>query len=297
MIVTAIAPKRRALPEMEPSRSASGMGLCAHGGDGAQSTDAHEGIRKTLFSNPKSFRAHEPINQCDRSPIDRPRARTQESASMKNGDGRRSTSQRFAGPCAWSIFATAIVVPACGNGSNASREADGAPTSSTDAGATESAVGLDASASQPLDGGSSDATTHLADAAQTIEASSFLPDGAIDPCGPNNTATVPLPTIGSGTFDVRTYGAVGDGVTNDTTALQAALTAAGNAGGGTVVVPTGTFLSGPIVVSSGTDLELESGAELEMLPMSSYPGTTAFITANNAHDIALTGSGTIEGQG
>jgi polygalacturonase len=34
-----------------------------------------------------------------------------------------------------------------------------------------------------------------------------------------------------------------------------------------------------------------------MLPMGTYPGTTAFLTSNNAHDIALTGSGTIEGQG
>ena len=118
-----------------------------------------------------------------------------------------------------------------------------------------------------------------------------------DPCGPSNPAVVPLPTIGPGMFDVTSYGAVGDGKTDNTAAIKAALAAATTAGGGTVVVPAGTFLCGPIVLSSGTRLELSSGAVLEMLPMASYLGTTAFITANNAHDIALTGAGTIEGQG
>ncbi len=119
-----------------------------------------------------------------------------------------------------------------------------------------------------------------------------------DPCGPNNPAVVPLPIIGAGTFTVTTYGAVGDDKTDNTAALQAALSAAGVAGGGTVVVPAGTFLSGPIVVSSGTRLMLSAGATLKMLPMGTYPASAvAFITANNAHDIAIGGTGTIEGQG
>jgi Pectate lyase superfamily protein len=44
------------------------------------------------------------------------------------------------------------------------------------------------------------------------------------------------------TFDVRFYGAVGDGTTNDTTAVQAALDAANSAGGGTVYFPFGDYL-------------------------------------------------------
>jgi polygalacturonase len=117
------------------------------------------------------------------------------------------------------------------------------------------------------------------------------------PCGASNPATVPLPVIPDRTFQVTDYGALGDDKTDDTKLLQAALSAAGDAGGGTVVVPAGTYLSGPIVMSSGTRLELAAGATLKMLPMASYGTVTAFITANNAHDIALTGSGTIEGQG
>ncbi len=121
--------------------------------------------------------------------------------------------------------------------------------------------------------------------------------GSNDPCAASNAA-VPVPTIGSGTFNVTTYGAVGDGKTDNTTAIQAALTAAGAAGGGTVTVPSGTFLCGPIVISSGTRLELSAGAVLQMLPMASYPSaTTAFITsAGTSHDIAITGAGTIDGR-
>ncbi|HXD65194.1 MAG TPA: glycosyl hydrolase family 28 protein, partial [Solirubrobacteraceae bacterium] len=122
--------------------------------------------------------------------------------------------------------------------------------------------------------------------------------GASDPCSASNAA-VPLPTIGSAAFNVTTYGAIGDGKTDNTTAIQAALTAAGAAGGGTVTVPSGTFLSGPIVISSGTRLDLASGAVLKMLPMASYPTSgVAFITSTGTtHDIALTGAGTIDGQG
>jgi len=116
-------------------------------------------------------------------------------------------------------------------------------------------------------------------------------------CGPTNPAVVPLPTIGSATFDVTTYGAVGDDKTDNTAQLQAALTAAADAGGGTVLVPKGTFLSGPIVLGSSTALSLSAGAVLKMLPKASYPSITPLITATKAHDIALIGEGTIDGQG
>ena len=152
-------------------------------------------------------------------------------------------------------------------------------------------------------GGSSGAAGHgtgggSGGATSTGGATGAAGAGANDPCAASNAA-VPLPMIGPGTFNVTTYGAVGDGKTDDTTAIQAALTAAGAAGGGTVTVPSGTFLSGPIVISSSTRLELASGAVLKMLPMASYPTSgVAFITSSGTtHDIALTGAGTIDGQG
>jgi polygalacturonase len=121
-----------------------------------------------------------------------------------------------------------------------------------------------------------------------------------DPCGASNPAVVPLPTIPARAFDVTTTGAVGDNKTNDTTAIQMALDAASAAGGGTVTIPSGTFLSGPITIGNSTNLALASGAVLKMLPRASYgDATVAFITAtaSSAHDIAITGAGTIEGQG
>lgn len=187
--------------------------------------------------------------------------------------------------------------------------AGGAPSSGSTAGSS-SAAGTGASgvgggsgagekdAGNDAGGGSDAGGKDAGSDAGGKDAGAPAPDAGADPCGASNPAVVPLPTIGAGMFAVGTYGAVGDGKTDDTKALQAALDAAKSAGGGTVVVPAGTFLSGPIVVGSSTRLELSAGAELEMLPMGTYPGTTAFITAvASAHDIALTGSGTIEGQG
>ena len=118
-----------------------------------------------------------------------------------------------------------------------------------------------------------------------------------DPCGLSNSRVVPLPTIPAVTFDVKTYGATGNGATDDTKSLQAALTAAANAGGGTVTVPKGTFLCGPLTVGNSTRLDLAAGAILKMLPKASYPSITPLLSASSAHDIALTGSGTIDGQG
>lgn len=60
--------------------------------------------------------------------------------------------------------------------------------------------------------------------------------------------------------DVRSFGAVGDGVHDDTAALQAAISCCVE--GGTVYLPTGTWLSGPLFLKSRTNLELARGAVL-----------------------------------
>jgi polygalacturonase len=110
-----------------------------------------------------------------------------------------------------------------------------------------------------------------------------------------------LPVIPDGSFNIANYGAIGDGVTTNTAAIQAAINAVANAGGGTVEVPTGTFLSGPIALTSRINLHLDGGAVLRMLPLDKYPGGTvnpaSFITGQGLHDIAISGSGMIDGQG
>ncbi len=110
-----------------------------------------------------------------------------------------------------------------------------------------------------------------------------------------------LPVIPSAVFKVTDYGAVGDGTTNSTTALQAAITAARTAGGGTVELTTASaaYLSGPLTLYSNIALQIDAGATLQALPYGSYgSGATHFITINSGStNVALTGDGTIDGNG
>jgi hypothetical protein len=109
-----------------------------------------------------------------------------------------------------------------------------------------------------------------------------------------------LPIISANSVSVTTYGAVGDGVTTNTTEIQNAINAAVDAGGGTVEFPSGVFLSGPLTFSSSINLQLDAGAILRMLPYGSYPGGTSpadFITsASGGHDLEVSGTGTVDGQ-
>lgn len=105
-----------------------------------------------------------------------------------------------------------------------------------------------------------------------------------------------LPVIPSGTFNITSYGA-STGSANNASAIQSAISAATAAGGGTVVVPSGTFLSGPITLASKINLQLQGGATLKMLAYGTYPGSTDFIYSKNLNNVEISGSGTIDGQG
>jgi polygalacturonase len=105
-----------------------------------------------------------------------------------------------------------------------------------------------------------------------------------------------------------TYGAIRDGVFTNTLAIQSAINQAAKGGqtnglfGGTVKIPgPGTYLCGPLNMSNYVNLQIEAGAILRMLPLTQYPGTDIsprdFISAANLHDLAITGSGAIDGQG
>ncbi len=74
-------------------------------------------------------------------------------------------------------------------------------------------------------------------------------------------------------FDVRTYGAVGDGKTVDSPAINAAIDAAAAAGGGTVVFPAGVYASYSIHLKSFVALYLEQGASL-LAASTPYEGMT-----------------------
>lgn len=114
-----------------------------------------------------------------------------------------------------------------------------------------------------------------------------------------------LPVIPSTVFNVTTYGAIGDGTTNNTTAIQAALNAARNAGGGIVELPLASapYLCGPITIYSNTRLQIDTAVTLKALPFGTYPNSTTapshFITVNTGStNVAITGEfGTIDGNG
>lgn len=125
------------------------------------------------------------------------------------------------------------------------------------------------------------------------------------------SASVPLPLINTNNIIVVTnspYNAIGDGITTNTTAIQAAINAAFTGGltnglrGGTVEIPAaaGTYLCGPLTMSNFVNLQIDRGATLQMLPFGHYPGSNSppdFITATKVQDIEISGFGTIEGQG
>ena len=71
---------------------------------------------------------------------------------------------------------------------------------------------------------------------------------------------------GSGIYDVRRYGAVGDGTTIDTPAINKAIAAAASSGGGTVLFPAGTYASYSIHLQSHVTLFLEQGAIILAAP-------------------------------
>ncbi|HTS18204.1 MAG TPA: glycosyl hydrolase family 28 protein [Verrucomicrobiae bacterium] len=117
------------------------------------------------------------------------------------------------------------------------------------------------------------------------------------------SANPTLPVISNQTFIVTNaaYGAIGDGVTNNAPAIQSAINYAVSHGGGTVEIPANgtlsTYLSGPIAMANGINLQVDGGALLQMLPYGIYPGSTNFIGGSRLHDIEISGSGTIDGQG
>lgn len=114
-----------------------------------------------------------------------------------------------------------------------------------------------------------------------------------------------------GAHSVLDYGAAGDGATLDTSAIQAAIDACSNSGGGTVLVPAGRYLTGTIFLKDNVRLHLEPGAvilastELAEYPVlrCDYPSRSdaytarALIWAEGVRNVAITGFGTIDGQG
>jgi len=113
---------------------------------------------------------------------------------------------------------------------------------------------------------------------------------------------IPLPAIPHATFNLALYGAVGDGRTMNTAAIQKTVDAAAAAGGGTVWVPAGKFLTGPFTLASRINLHLAPGATILISDdMANYPSANGRfqdgISVSGANDVEISGAGTIDGQG
>jgi polygalacturonase len=122
-------------------------------------------------------------------------------------------------------------------------------------------------------------------------------------------ARIQPPRFAARSFEILKYGAVADGRTDCSGAIAKAIQACSAAGGGTVIVPRGSFLTAAIHLKSGTNLHLDDGATLRFitdpkrypLVYSRWEGTecmnySPLIYAFEQTNIAITGAGTLDGQ-
>ncbi|MCG8373474.1 MAG: glycosyl hydrolase family 28 protein [Balneolales bacterium] len=116
---------------------------------------------------------------------------------------------------------------------------------------------------------------------------------------------------GNQVVDVRDFGAVGDSLTINTQSIQAAINAAAERNGGTVIIQEGNYITGTIELKSNVTLAIEEGAALlgstrqddysdEIATLTDGIGQKfgyALIYAKGVENIKLTGEGTIDGRG
>jgi polygalacturonase len=123
-------------------------------------------------------------------------------------------------------------------------------------------------------------------------------------------AAVQAPVFPERTFDVTAFGAKGDGVTLGSDAFAGAIAACAAAGGGRVLVPAGTFLTGAIHLKSGVELHVSEGATLRFstdpahypIVLTRWEGMELYnysplLYAYGQKNIAITGKGILDGQG
>jgi len=119
-----------------------------------------------------------------------------------------------------------------------------------------------------------------------------------------------VPPLCAASFNVRDFGATGDGNTFDTVAIQKALDACNNSGG-TVEFSAGTYLSQPLTLRTKTIFQLDAGATLEastnQMDFMKTPGDwlkakssgdfIPFLGGKDLTDVTFTGGGVIDGNG
>lgn len=121
---------------------------------------------------------------------------------------------------------------------------------------------------------------------------------------------VRVPVFKKDTFNILQYGAKNDGVFLNSVAINKAIDDCSSKGGGTVLIPDGLWLSGPIVLKNNVNLHISKGALLQFsdnyddypVGKTSWEGLDAVrcqspISATNVSNIAITGGGIVDGAG
>ena len=147
------------------------------------------------------------------------------------------------------------------------------------------------------------------DARKKVVAKDYFPNGEEIPAWFNDTARVDINTLGK-KYVLTDYGVKLNPAIVQTEAIQKVIDTAAQEGGGVIVVPNGTFLTGALFFKQGTHLKLEKGATLlgsdriEHFPIvkTRMEGQTlnyfaALINADGLNGFTITGPGTIDGNG
>ena len=145
-------------------------------------------------------------------------------------------------------------------------------------------------------------------AATTVAAgASGFQKAAIAQVAPTTMPSADSTLLGSRVYNVRDFGAKGDGVTLDTQAVQAAIDAANRDRGGVVVVPAGDFVIGTVELKSNVTLHLSAAGKLLGSPRhedfsrgKGVPpgnGNVVMLYAAEAENVTIEGRGTVDGNG
>lgn len=140
-------------------------------------------------------------------------------------------------------------------------------------------------------------------------AQELFPDGTTIPEWFNENKPVDFKTLGK-KYDITDYGVVKDSTIIQTKELQAVIDKVHQAGGGVIIIPKGTFLSGSLFFKQGTHLHLKTGGVLKgsddisnfPLVMTRMEGQTlkyfaALVNAYGLDGFTISGEGTIDGNG
>ncbi|OCX51451.1 hypothetical protein BEL04_15605 [Mucilaginibacter sp. PPCGB 2223] len=119
---------------------------------------------------------------------------------------------------------------------------------------------------------------------------------------PFKMGTIAEPKFADRTFNIKDYGAVGDGHTLATQAIAKAIDACSAAGGGTVLIPSGAWLTGPIEMKSNVNLHTEWGtlvmfsSDHSLFVMTGGRGKPQ-LYGEKLENVAITGNGIFDGAG